>query len=126
MKRNRNIVASLIFMLISAVLPSVAFAAVSVSVSPTTAHTQPGGQVQFLATVSGAINVVNWSLSGTDCSGLACGQISAGLYTAPAVAPPSKVVTVTATPLADLSKSASATVIIGASSGISVSVHPPA
>jgi Fe-S cluster assembly iron-binding protein IscA len=127
MKRNRNIVASLIFMLIAAVLPSVAFAAVSVSVAPTTAHTQPGGQVQFLATVSGANNVVvNWSLSGTDCSGIACGQISAGLYTAPAVAPPSRIVTVTATSYADPSKSASATVIIGASSGVSVSVVPAA
>jgi len=59
---------------------------------------------QFTATVSGTSNqAVTWSVSGTSCTGAACGTISStGLYTAPAsvpVMPPT--VTVTATSQAD-------------------------
>jgi len=101
-------------------------ASVSVSLTPTTVNVQPNGQVQFNAVVSGTSdNVVVWGLSGTTCTGAACGQItSTGLYTAPATTPASNVITVTATSLADLSASASAAVILGSSSDVKVSLSP--
>src|SRR3954470_19772185 len=62
-----------------------------------TVDTTPSGQhfagvtltVQFKATVTGTSDqAVTWSVSGTNCSGNACGTInSAGLYSAPASAP---------------------------------------
>lgn len=112
--------------LVALVCPEVMRAAVSVSLSPTTVSVQPGGQTQFAATVSGTTNdVVIWSLAGTNCSGVACGQItSGGVYLAPRTAPNPNVVTVTATSLADLSASASAAVIVGTSSDITVTVSP--
>jgi hypothetical protein len=63
---------------------------------------------QFTATVTGTSNTaVTWGLSGTGCSGAACGTISGtGLYTAPST-PPSSNVTVAATLTADTSMSAS-------------------
>jgi chitinase len=106
------------------VCTAASFASVSVSISPTTVQVQPGGQTQFNAVVTGnPSSVVVWSLTGTNCGGNACGQITGqGLYTAPAVAPNPNVVTVTATSLADLSASASAAAIIGTSSDITVNV----
>ncbi len=106
--------------------PIVSHASVSVSLSPATVHVQPGGQTQFTATVNGTTNnVVIWGLTGVNCVGIACGQItSGGLYLAPATAPAPNVVTVTATSLADLSASASAAVIVGTSSDVAVSVSP--
>jgi len=124
-----NRVAKVAWLLLAAIVcPAVALASVSVSLTPTTVHVQPDGQMQFTAVVSGTTNsVVLWSLAGTTCSGIACGQItSGGLYLAPATAPASNVVTVTATSLADLSVSASATVILGSYSDIIVSVSPAA
>ena len=104
---------------------AVAFA-VSVSVNPTTVQVQPGGQTQFSATVGGTTNsVVVWSLSGVNCGGVACGQITnTGLYLAPATAPNPDVVTVTATSLADLTASGSAAVIVGTSSDVKVTLSP--
>jgi Fe-S cluster assembly iron-binding protein IscA len=112
--------------LLAWVCPALALASASVSVSPTTVQVLPGGQAQFAATVSGgSSSVVIWSLTGTNCSGIACGQITnGGLYLAPAVAPKPNVVTVTATSLADLSASASAAVIVGTSSDVKVTVSP--
>lgn len=106
--------------------PAVTLASVSVSLSPTTVHVLPGGQMQFTAVVNGTTNnVVVWSLAGTNCSGISCGQITnEGLYLAPATAPNPNVVTVTATSLQDLSVSASAAVIVGTSSDITVTVSP--
>ena len=114
------------FLLAISVFPTATLASVSVSLAPTTVHVPLGGQAQFTAVVSGTSNsVVIWSLSGTSCSGNACGQItSEGLYLAPATAPPSNVVTVTATSLADLTASASSSVILGSTSDITVSVSP--
>jgi hypothetical protein len=108
------------------VCSAAALASVSVSLSPTTVQVQPGGQTQFSAVVNGTTNsVVVWSLAGTNCSGIACGQITnGGLYLAPAVAPNPNVVTVTATSLQDLTASASAAVIVGSSSDITVTVSP--
>ena len=58
---------------------------------------------QFTASVSGTSNTaVNWSVSGSGCSGAACGTVSSsGLYTAPASVPNPATVTVTATSAAD-------------------------
>jgi len=108
------------------ICPAVALATVSVSISPSTVQVQPGGQAQFNAVVSGTTNsVVVWSLTGVNCSGVACGQISnTGIYRAPATAPSPNVVTVTATVLADLSVTASAAAIVGSSSDVKVTVSP--
>ncbi len=88
---------------------------VSVSVSPSTSSLQENGQAQFTATVYGATNTnVNWSASG--------GTISAsGLYTAP---PAAGNYIVTATSVADLSKSGSARVSVIQPSQISITVSP--
>ena len=107
--------------------PAVTFATVSVSISPSTVQVQPGGQTQFNAVVSGTNSVVVWSLTGVNCSGVACGQISnTGLYQAPPTAPSPNVVTVTATVLSDLSVTASAAAIVGSSSDVKVTVSPTA
>ena len=109
------------------ICPAVAFATVSVSISPSTVQVQPGGQAQFNAVVSGTNSVVVWSLTGVNCSGVACGQISStGLYLAPTTAPSPNVVTVTATVLSDLSVTASAAAIVGSSSDVKVTVSPTA
>lgn len=81
---------------------------------------------------------VAWTLSGTGCSGASCGAISgtttqtqngnvstvSAQYTAPASAPNPNSVTLTATPQADPSKKAQATLSIVP--GINVSVSPAA
>ena len=79
---------------------------VSVSVSPANATLSASQSQQFTATVTGSSNTaVTWSLSP------AVGTISSsGLYTAPGVIASAQTVTVTATSVADATKSASATV----------------
>jgi hypothetical protein len=98
----------------------------SVTVQPPSAQVATGAQQQFTATVSGTNQtLVVWSVSGSGCSGVACGTVnSSGLYTAPAVAPVPPVVAVTATLLSMPSVSGSATVHITAQTRISVSVSP--
>src|SRR5436190_14475160 len=87
-------------------------AAVSVSISPSSASLQTGGTQQFTATVSGTSNTaVTWSATGGTVS-------SNGLYTAPATA---GTYSVTATSVADSTKSASATVLVAL---VSVSISP--
>ncbi|MFI5337604.1 MAG: hypothetical protein ACHQ5A_12520, partial [Opitutales bacterium] len=71
--------------------------------------------VQFTATVTGTSNTgVTWSLSGTGCTGSACGTLdSSGKYTAPpAPAPNPGQVTITATSQADSTRSDSAQVTV--------------
>ncbi len=74
--------------------------------SPASATLSASQSQQFTATVTGSSNTaVTWSLSP------AVGTISAsGLYTAPGVIASAQTVTVTATSVADATKSASATV----------------
>jgi len=98
---------------------------VSVSVKPMSAQVGSGGQLQFSATVTGSTNTaVAWSVSGSGCSGAACGTITAGgLYTAPATLPMPPSVAVKATAMADPSASALAAVTLVAAA--SVSVSPP-
>jgi len=99
---------------------------VAVSVTPATAQVVPGGHQQFTATVTGTTNTaVSWTVTGSGCTGATCGTISSsGLYTAPSSAPTPNQVKVTATSIADSTKSGSATVSINAS--ISVSISPVA
>lgn len=96
----------------------------SVVVSPSTVQVKLGAQVQFTATGS-SDNVVIWSVSGSGCSGIACGEINSdGLYTAPATAPNPPVVAVIATSLSDLTQFGSATVMIGAPASVGVTISP--
>ena len=88
---------------------------VTVTLTPETASVKTGTSQQFSASVQGGSNSgVTWSLSGTGCSGSACGTIStSGLYTAPGVVPVPPAVTVKATAVADATRfdTASVTVI---------------
>jgi len=85
---------------------------IGVTISPTTAQLTEGQTRQFSATVTGSTNTaVTWSVSGTGCAGSGCGTITPeGLYTAPDSIPTQ--VVVTATSVADLADSASATITI--------------
>lgn len=96
----------------------------SIVVSPSSAQIKPNAQLQFTATGS-ADNVVLWSLTGSGCSGISCGEITSnGLYTAPASAPTPPLVLVVATSLADATQSGSASVMIGAPQSIAVTISP--
>jgi len=87
---------------------------VAVYISPTSALLQTGGNQQFTATVAGTSNTaVAWSATGGTIS-------SSGLYTAPNTA---GTVTVTASSVADGTKSASATVNVTVPV-VAVSVNP--
>ena len=88
----------------------------SVSVAPPLASVELGATLRFSANVSSAGNpnpAVTWSVSGAGCAGTACGTIGAdGVYTAPPVRPAPPVVTLTVRSVADISRTASATVSI--------------
>ena len=87
---------------------------IAVSLSPTSASLQGGGQQQFTAYVSGTSNTaVNWSASGGTIT-------SGGLYTAPSTA---GTYTVKAVSAADPTKSASASVGVS-SQTVSISISP--
>jgi hypothetical protein len=90
---------------------------IEVTVSPTHTIVSVGQHEQFQETVEGTkILGVTWSVSGTGCSGAACGTItSTGLYTAPATVPDPAIVIVTATAKADPTRTASAIVTIAPS-----------
>ncbi|GEM_PF-1319706 len=86
---------------------------VAVTISPTTATVNTGGIQQFNASVTGAANTaVTWTTTGGSIT-------TSGRLTAPATG---GTVTVTATSVADPTKSASATVTVNA--GVSVVVNP--
>ena len=103
---------------------------------------QPGAISAIVATLtpvpgSAPSSVLSWSLSGSGCSGNACGILTvittqaAGSnpiadtanYTAPTTPPEPNVVTITVTPQADPTKQAQASITIQA--GPSLSVSPP-
>ena len=92
-------------------------ASVAVSVSPASANLNAGGTQQFTATVTGTGNTgVTWSINPN------VGSISsAGLYTAPNSVNASQTVTVTATSVADNTKSGFASISL---IPVSVSVGP--
>src|SRR5438128_786785 len=89
---------------------------ISVSVSPPTAMVTINQTQQFSAVVANTSNTaVNWSVVGGNSS---LGKISAtGLYSAPATVP-SGPVSVTATSVADNTKSATAVVTVNGYGGI--------
>jgi len=99
-------------------------AVVSITVGPATATVSPGATQQFTASITKAMNTaVTWSLSGTGCPGSSCGTITPqGLYTAPSAVNGPLKVTVTATSVADDTKSATATVTVLAKQATSVAV----
>jgi hypothetical protein len=104
---------------------------ITVSLSLTNPSVQVSQSVNFSATVDNdpSGKGVTWSLSGTGCSGAACGTltnvtITSVTYSAPASAPSPATVTITATCGADSSISAKAIITI-TSPAISVSVNPP-
>ena len=102
--------------------------AVVVTLTPTNAIIPVGLNQQFAAFVAGTqTTAVTWTVSGTGCSGTACGTISSsGLYTAPAVVPSSSAVTITATNLSNAAQSASATVVIVSAVGKTYYLAPAA
>jgi hypothetical protein len=88
---------------------------ISVTVLPGTTTVALTGTQQFTALVSPSTNVT-WSVSGTGCSGSACGTVdNTGLYTAPASLPSPASVKVTATSTVDPAGTNSATVTLVAS-----------
>ena len=104
-------------------------APISVSLAPTSAGVQVNQTQPFTATVQNdAQNKgVAWSLSGTGCSGNACGTLTnvtttSVTYNAPASAPNPATVGLTATSVADNTKSASTTVTVIQQSPIRVNV----
>jgi hypothetical protein len=98
----------------------------AVQVSPNSATVSVGSTQQFAATVTGAANMaVTWTVSGTGCSGAACGTISGGgLYTAPASVPSPATLNVTVTSVADPTKSASASITLVATAAVLLSINP--
>jgi parallel beta-helix repeat protein len=98
---------------------------VTVALAPLDPSVAPGGTITFTATVTGASDPsVTWSVDGVAggnaASGTLAGTAQAGRYTAPSLP---GVHTVTATSLADSSRSASTSVTIqGASGGVSVTL----
>jgi len=73
-----------------------------------------GGSQVVTATIDGSTNTaVKWSISGSGCSGSACGTVSAGLYLAPSILPNPPTVKLTATSEADPNASDSIAVQIG-------------
>ncbi len=89
-------------------------APVVVTLRPGLADVYVGESVLFRASVEHtADHDVTWALSGAGCNGAGCGTLSdAGLFTAPESVPNPALVMVTATSVADPSKSASATITV--------------
>jgi hypothetical protein len=106
---------------------------ISVVVAPSMASVAVGGTQTFAATLQNdsSNKGVNWSLSGSSCTGSACGTVSPAsttsggsvTYTAPTAAP-TGTITLTATSVTDESKSASASIALTTSVSTSVSVTP--
>jgi hypothetical protein len=121
MKRS-ILIASILsgFLLLNACGGGSAPPAISVSVTPAAQTNIDQGQtLSFTATVSNdsSSKGVTWTLSGTACTGTACGTLtnsttSAVTYTAPATVAANTTVTVQATSVADTTKSQSATVVV--------------
>lgn len=94
-----------------------------ITVSPGSVQLSGGGQQSFFAALNGVATSVTWSLSGSGCTGTACGTISSsGYYLAPSTISSAATVTVTATSVFPAGNSGTATVNLSPS--VSVSVNP--
>src|SRR5712691_11833624 len=89
-------------------------ASITVTITPGSASVVLGNTQTFSATVTNATDTsVTWSVNGIAGGSVSAGAIRAtGVYTAPADLPPSAVVQITATSVANATKSATATVTI--------------
>jgi hypothetical protein len=107
-------------------LSGTGIAPVHVAVTPASVSIATGASEQFVASVTGTSNpAVTWTVSGSGCSGTACGTISpTGLYTAPMTVPYSATVNVTSTSESDPSKFAAATVTIVSPAGTTYYLAP--
>jgi len=106
----------------SASVQLTANAGVSLSLSPLSATLSASQTSQFTATVTGSANTsVTWSINPS------VGSVSNGLYTAPAIINASQTVVVTATSVADPSKSAAASITLAAtvSNPLSLAITSP-
>jgi hypothetical protein len=88
--------------------------AIQVSISPPAKLQVPvGGSEIVTATVTGTKEkAVEWKITGTGCTGIACGEMKGELYVAPSVLPEPPLVTLTAVSKADPTAKASVTVNI--------------
>src|SRR5216683_883758 len=97
---------------------------ISVSVSPETAPIELGASRPFTATVNSAGNPnrsVTWILSGSGCTGASCGTVdSSGTYTAPQILTAPPTISLTATSVADPSKSGAGTITVTSSFSLAV------
>ncbi|MGH9467215.1 MAG: hypothetical protein ACRD1Y_07655 [Terriglobales bacterium] len=96
---------------------------VSVTVSPASVNVPVGQSFAFTPSVTGTTNEnVTWTVDGNAGGNATVGTITAaGVYTAPVSVPSPAQVTVTATSVADTSKTANATVTVEPPTGITVS-----
>ncbi len=92
---------------------------VAISIAPTMATLNAGGQQQFQATVTGSSNNgVQWQVNSISGGNAQIGTITAtGLYTAPNPGDLTLQVTVTAVPNADMTKTANAQVTVNPGTG---------
>ena len=95
---------------------------ITVTVAPATASVLLGEVRTFTATVSNTANTaVTWILSGSGCSGVACGTVdSSGTYTAPQILTASPSISLTAISVADPSKSGTGTITVTSSFSLAV------
>ncbi|MBZ5662228.1 MAG: hypothetical protein LAO08_17650 [Acidobacteriia bacterium] len=98
---------------------------VSVSISPATSSVELGASFAFSGTVTsmGKPNPsFTWVVSETGCTGASCGIVDAnGTYTAPQILPAVTSITLTATSIADPSKSATASINLTSSFTLNLS-----
>ncbi len=105
---------------------------ISITLSPTTANVQAGiGKQNFTATLMNDTSAkgVTWSLSGTGCSGAACGTLTnvtttSVTYNAPASVPSPAAVTLKATSVGDTTKTSNASITVTAA--VAVALAPTA
>lgn len=109
---------------------TVTAAALLVAVTPSTVNLQTGGSRDFSATVTNdpAAKGVTWSITGCAGDAATCGSLTnityaSVTYTAPATVPPGGL-GVTATSVADNTKSSTASVTVTATGSVSVTVSP--
>lgn len=110
----------------AATLPPPPPPAISVSISPQSASVLLGNAQTFTATVTNTMNpAVTWSVNGVPGGSSSTGTVNnSGTYTAPADLPSATVLQVTATSVADSSKSATAQITV--TSDVAIAITPPA